>query len=91
MKSHSRKNWSLENYGKYLEYKRNKEKYFSPIVIEGTKIDDEKLYYGVNLDMDHMDIPREEIRKKINPFINFCGFDDSLSFLNYLINMWIIT
>lgn len=28
-----------------------------------------------------MEIPREELRKKINPFINFCGFDDSLSYL----------
>ena len=78
-------NWSLENYGKYLDYKRNKEKYLVPIQIENFKIDQEKIYYGVNLDMDHMEIPREEIRKKINPFINFCGFDDSLSYLRQTI------
>jgi hypothetical protein len=78
-------NWSLENYGKYLDYKRNKEKYFVPFQIENFKIDQDKIYYGVNLDMDHMEIPREEIRKKINPFINFCGFDDSLSYLRQTI------
>ena len=59
----------MNQYGKYLEYKRNKNKNLNQsATFNEIKIDENKLYFGVNLDMDNMEIPREEIRKKINPY-----------------------
>ena len=77
----------MNQYGKYLEYKRNKNKNLNQsATFNEIKIDENKLYFGVNLDMDNMEIPREEIRKKINPLLNFCAFDDSLSYMRETIN-----
>jgi hypothetical protein len=44
-------------------------------------ISKDKIYYGVNIDMDDMIQPREELEKKIHPLLVPCSFYDALSYV----------
>lgn len=69
-------NWTVRDYAAYLNNQKNGRKDEN-----NPKIKADKIYFAVNIDMDNMTAPREELRNKIHELLTFCSINDALSYI----------